>query len=410
MRKKNFLVAGLAVSLLVTMSVGMTSCKDDEPTPTVVENPLDAEAYYITGKVSEGATALAGVKVSTSGAEATTGADGLYQLEVGKKGDYTVSFAKDGYVGVSATATIASDASKRSGVAVVQEMTKANQPVNVKPDQAATVTGGEKSAASLEIPAGAVKVATDITVTEYVAGAKKESAHASLSTINCQPDGLKFEKPVKVAVKNQTSNTIYFSDVKHYVEKDGAWTVAGNATYDAANNMYGTELTSFSNHSFGPTYAASVKGNTTESLGEVVIDNMGNMGPKEGDITVKQKIGWEINGDLNALLKAQFPALSAADIDALVSTIKKAIASTKGSSAGVSESTLSMGKAQVSGDMKMTVKYSAPVKETVGTFNFMYQNKAASFGVPVKNYNGVKTEISYTYGNSHKEHSGGSGK
>lgn len=410
MRKKSLLVAGLAISLLATMSMGMISCSKDDPKPDVVENPLDAEVYYIIGKVSQGTTALEGVKVSAGGSEATTAADGTFQLEVTKKGDYAVAFAKDGYISVSANATIASDAAKRSSVAVLQELTKANAPVTVEPDKEATVSGGEESAASLDIPAGAVKTATDITVTEYVAGAQKEATHASLSTINCQPDGLTFEKPVKVSVKNQTSSTIYFADVVHYVEKNGSWTKSGDAAYDASANAYVTELTSFSNHSFGPSYTAASKGSSSEDLGEVTIDNLGNMSAKDGEIKAKQKMGWTIDGDLSALLKAQFPALTSADIESLVASINSAIASTKGASAGISESTVSMGTAKVSGDTKMTVKLSASVRQTAGTFNFMYQGKPVSFSVPVKTYSGVATQITYQYGSSHTDHSGGTGK
>lgn len=392
------------------MSVGMLSCSKDDPQPAIVENPLDAEAYYIAGKVSEGTTALEGVKVNTAGTETTTGADGTFQLEVTKKGDYVLSFAKDGYIAVSADATIPSDAAKRSSVTVLQALTKANAPVTVEPDKEATVSGGEKSAASLDIPAGAVKTATDITVTEYMAGAKKEESHASLSTINCQPDGLTFEKPVKVSVKNQTSNMICFADVIHYVEKNGAWVKSSDASYDKAANAYVTELTGFSNHSFGPSYAVASRGSSSEDLGEVVIDNLGNMSAKDGDITAKQKMGWTIDGDLNALLKAQFPALSAADIESLAASVSSAIASTKGSTSGVSESAISMGSAKVSGDTKMVMKLSASVVLTTGTFNFLYQDKPASISVPVKTYNGVATQITYQYGASHTDHSGGLGK
>lgn len=410
MKKNNFWAAGLAMSLLATMSVGIISCSEDDPKPTIVENPLDAEVYYIVGKVSQGTAALEGVKVSTTGAEVTTAADGAFQLEVKKKGDYQVSFTKSGFVTVSADATIASDAAKRSSVALLQALTKANAPVSVKPDQEAAVSGGEKSATTLNIPAGAVKAATDITVTEFVPGAKKASTQANLSTINCQPDGLTFEKPVKVIVKSQTSSAIYFADVIHSVEKSGVWTKVGNASYDKASNGYATELTGFSNHSFGPSYTVVAKGSSSEDLGEFVIDNLGNMSSKEGDVTGKQKMGWIIDGDLNALLKAQFPALSATDLENLAASINGAIASTKGVPAGVSESTVSMGKANVSGDMKMTVKFLASVKQTAGTFNFMYQDKPASFSVPVKTYNGVNTQITYQKGSSHADHSGGSGK
>ena len=195
-----------------------------------------------------------------------------------------------------------------------------------------------------------------------------------------------------------------------YVEKNGSWTKSGDAAYDASANAYVTELTSFSNHSFGPSYTAASKGSSSEDLGEVTIDNLGNMSAKDGEIKAKQKMGWTIDGDLSALLKAQFPALTSADIESLVASINSAIASTKGASAGISESTVSMGTAKVSGDTKMTVKLSASVRQTTGTFNFMYQGKPVSFSVPVKTYSGVATQITYQYGSSHTDHSGGTGK
>ena len=76
----------------------------------------------------------------------------------------------------------------------------------------------------------------------------------------------------------------------------------------------------------------------------------------------------------------------------------------------MSESAISMGSAKVSGDTKMVMKLSASVVLTTGTFNFLYQDKPASISVPVKTYNGVATQITYQYGASHTDHSGGLGK
>ena len=50
-----------------------------------------------------------------------------------------------------------------------------------------------------------------------------EGDHASLSTINCTPDGLEFGKDVEVVIKNTTSNAISFADVKHFVEEGNDW-------------------------------------------------------------------------------------------------------------------------------------------------------------------------------------------
>ena len=52
--------------------------------------------------------------------------------------------------------------------------------------------------AELHYSGRAVPEDTEITMTEYVKGAKVEGDHASLSTINCTPDGLEFGKDVEV--------------------------------------------------------------------------------------------------------------------------------------------------------------------------------------------------------------------
>lgn len=245
MKTKSKLFVCLVMCVAVMLGVGLVSCSEDEPTPEVIENPLDAEAYYITGKVSQASTPLEGVTVSTSGSETKSEADGTFQLEVAKKGDYTVSFVKEGFITVSVDTEIESDASKRSSVSIAQELTKASTPVTIKPDTEAVVSGGANSAASLSIPVGAVTEATDITVTEYMKGAKKGDVHASLSTINCQPDGLIFEKSVNIAIKNKMSSAICFSNVVHYVEKDGVWMKESDVSYDPGKNVYATELTGF---------------------------------------------------------------------------------------------------------------------------------------------------------------------
>ena len=126
MKMNKHLVAGMAICLAATVGVGLSSCKKDEPTPVIVENPLDAEVYYIAGKVMAGNNALEGVKVTASNSEATTAADGTFQLEMTSKNDYVVTFEKSGYVTVTAEASFPSDAKKQSVVSLVQELEERN--------------------------------------------------------------------------------------------------------------------------------------------------------------------------------------------------------------------------------------------------------------------------------------------
>ena len=56
MKTNKLWVAALAMMMAASTSVGLVSCSDDDepaPQPEIVTNPLDAEAYYITGIVQK---------------------------------------------------------------------------------------------------------------------------------------------------------------------------------------------------------------------------------------------------------------------------------------------------------------------------------------------------------------------
>ena len=141
MKKKNFWSAVLAMGLAATLSVGFVGCSDDdEPTPEIVtDNPLDKEVYYIAGKVTEGGKSLEGVEVSTSGKSVKTAADGTYQLAMDKVGIYVVTFAKDGYVTVTADAMIPSGTPKQGSISLSQTLTSLAASVTVSADKDAVV-------------------------------------------------------------------------------------------------------------------------------------------------------------------------------------------------------------------------------------------------------------------------------
>lgn len=299
------------------------------------------------------------------------------------------------------------EAKTRSCAMLTQEMAKINLPVSINSNEDVVIIEDGKKLTALHILAGSGNV-TDITITEYLPGAKKTIEQVSLSTVNCLPDGAVFVKPIVAKVKNLTSNRVYFTDVKHFVEKSGSWKETGSLLYDATENMYQTELNGFSNHSFGPKCQVVNDGGSSENLGEVLVDNLGKMSAVETTVTGKYKCGWTMDGDLNALLQAQFPALNEEDISGLSTTIHYAIASTRGSGAGISESSVSMGVAKVSGDMKMTVSFAARLSKSKVVFNLMYLGQPVSIGIPILTYTGVATEITYQYGSSHTDHSGGS--
>ena len=392
------------MGLAATLSVGFVGCSDDdEPTPEIVtDNPLDKEVYYIAGKVTEGGKSLEGVEVSASGKSVKTAADGTYQLAMDKVGTYVVTFAKDGYVTVTADAMIPSGTPKHGSVALSQTLTSLAASVTVSADKDAVVYDERTHVAELHIPAGAVPEDTDITMTEYVKGVKVEGDHASLSTINCTPDGLEFGKDVEVVIKNTTSNAISFADVKHFVEEGNDWKEIGTADFDADRNAYVCSL-SVSNYckiQIGKAHKAIEK-----SLSKLV--EKGKMEAAEQEVNGKQKIGWEIEGDLKQQLSSAFSALSSSDVDKLASQLNTAITSTKGSTAGVEEIPFSLGTAKADGDQKVTIDMKAKKNLSSFSVNFNYQGRVVPFSVKVATYAGVSTTITKEGGASHPGHSGG---
>ena len=210
-----------------------------------------------------------------------------------------------------------------------------------------------------------------------------------------------------MTVKNATSNAISFADVKHFVEDGNAWKEVGMADFDADRNVYACTLDGFSNHSFGPVYSVSDAGSSTENLSTVTIDNLGKMAAAEQEVTGKQKIGWEIQGDLKQLLGSAFSALSSSDLESLANQLNAAITSTKGSTAGVEEIPFSLGTAKVDGDQKVTIDMKAKKNLSSFSVNFNYQGRVVPFSVEIATYAGVSTTITKEGGASHPGHSGG---
>lgn len=181
----------------------------------------------------------------------------------------------------------------------------------------------------------------------------------------------------------------------------------GTADFDADRNVYACTLDGFSNHSFGTVYSESVASSSTEDLSTVTIDNLGKMAAAEQEVTGKQKIGWEIQGDLKQLLGSAFSALSSSDIESLASQLNTAITSTKGSAAGVEEIPFSLGTAKVDGDQKVTIDMKAKKNLSSFSVNFNYQGRVVPFSVEIVTYAGVNTTITKEGGASHPGHSGG---
>lgn len=411
MNLKKMMTVGLALCLGATMGLSVMSCKDDEPTPEIVDNPLDKDVYFIAGRVVADNKALEGVKVSASDVEATTDAQGTFQLELKLKSDYAVTFEKSGYIKVASEISIPKNVKKQSVITVEQELSALNPAVTVTPDAPVTIVEAKEKEMELYLPAGAVKTNTDITITAYKEGTKKSetgTVRASLSTINCEPDGIAFEKPVALRMKNPVTNKVYFAEVKHYVEKGGEWSLAGNADFDG-QAYYVATVNSFSNHSFSVACTSQPSTQKVNDLEPIVIDNLGDMAAKDQKINATVHVGWKIDGVTKDLLKNQLSGLSNADLTELATAVENVLSSMMGGTQGVNEMPLTR-DVKVSGDTKSTVAVSEKISDTAYRIPVVYNNETISLNIPVVKYEYVDLVITTELGESHGGlHSGGTG-
>lgn len=402
MKTKNYWTLCLLAATLVVGGMTFNSCKDDEesPVPEIVENPLEKEAYFITGKVTDGTNPLADATVATGSLSVKTDTDGNYQLEVSKKGSFEVKFEKDGYITIQGEVTIDNKAAKGAMVSYSQTLTKKAEPVKVDPEKESKVT--PDATLDVTIPAGAVKEETEVTMTPFVPAADKEAQKAaekavssgtttpvtvttsmSLASIDCEPDGLKFEKPVEVKLKaSEAAGGVYFTQARHFVNGVDN----GAAGYDAASRSYVIMLDGFSVHEVKVSTNLSVSA-SPESLYSEVIDNIGKTAPVLQKITFKAKQGWKI------------VSKSAGVTGDIESKLMAAVTNTLSSEEGVSETEITK-EVAVSGDVKMTISYD----QSVVSYTFSVETSAGTESIVAKKYDTVSQRIEKVNGNMKPEH------
>ena len=205
----------------------------------------------------------------------------------------------------------------------------------------------------------------------------------SLASINCEPDGLKFEKPVEVKLKaSEAAGGVYFTKARHYVNGVDN----GTANYDASSNSYVITLNGFSVHEVKVATDLSVSA-ANESLHSEVIDNIGKTAPVSKKITFKVKQGWKIaskstgvTGDVEAKLMA-------------------AVTNTLSSKEGVSETEMEK-EVAVSGDVKMTVAYS----QSLVSYTFAVETSAGTESIVAEKYDAVSQSIEKVNGTMKPDH------
>lgn len=304
--KKNVLFSLLAVAVVGVMIMVSSCSKNEEfPVPEEVEDVVASE-YYISGIVTESGSVLSGVAVSSGDATATTDTDGTYTLTVETVGSLSVTFEKDDYVTISATAVFADDVSAGSTVFLLQAMSKTRTSTEVTSSGTTIdVTIDESESATTEntltvvIPENALTETTDITITPISVAlsttfVEEESSTgmASLFSMNCTPSGTTFETPITVSLPSSDSD-YYFTDMQHYVQDGSEWVYVDDATFDSTSGAYQISMSSFSNHTF-VAEISSVSVTSIDELSSEEYDNLGTTKSTTEDFTYDAKQGCEV--------------------------------------------------------------------------------------------------------------------
>lgn len=418
MRKKLFLSASI---LAICMScVYFISCASDEPSPEEVDDTLKNEMYFVSGRVSHKQLPLDGVLVKVDGVEqqATTTADGNYQLFLKKKGDYSVRFQKDDFIEIATIVRFDEQAPNRSSIIVSPEMTKRNPGIEVNPDDEIEITDPSGRAVLRLMRSIAEK--TDVSLTLFNElpalystsnSLKAEPSGVAYATVFIEPKGMELTKASTLLMNKQTSDAMAFSLMDLYERQpDNSWKKLTGVTFDKSRNAYTCEVMNFSSYSLRiPYLIENVSEVTTTHLNsKIEIDNCGNMRAKKGiEIQVKQRCGWEFVSDVPTEIRTIFPAISEKDVDALSVVINDEITSLLNESEGYYDLPVVLSTVDVSGNS--TFLYENYAKQTTQTYvlNITYKGTPYRLPVVIKRYSGMEEKYSET---SCYQHSGGQGQ
>lgn len=404
--------------LLAATGMGLGSCSisDNEKTPEQVEDPILSKVqYYIEGKVSDGNKGVAGVTVSTTGYDAvTTDNDGVFQLIVDEASEYTIGFAKEGYLNTSANANL-TGLDNRAVVAMTISMSPKAEAVTVPAETNVIIEPGSLTEATDDgeislinevgayVPNEAVEGGTDVSMTAYipesnVSQTTQGNVSSPVSAIYVETANgditATAENPVILAVNNPSSNTATrFNKMTVYktsatATKADARQSLGDAHYDAATNSYQLVLTSGKlegAYEFHVNSTRALGQQATEVLKEGTVDNSGSYEAKNDiPLSYQARAGWSYNSPIDT---------------ELAQLIKNAIEANEGS-----ESTFSIShdvKTSVSG--RSILYWKAIGKNQNITYTF--QLTTGNYKVELTKYLGVDIEYKVVDAN---QHSGGS--
>lgn len=404
--------------LLAAAGLGMGSCSDEEKTPEQVEDPIMSNVqYYIEGMVSDGNAGVAGVTVSTTGYDdVTTDANGVFQLIVKEAAEYTIGFAKDGYLNTSATANLKGQ-ENRAVVALTVSMTQKAETVSVpadtnviiEPGKVTEATGDEEVSSISEvgayIPNEAVEGGTEVSMTSYVpesdveATAQGEISSAVTAVYVETANGsitATEENPVILAVNNPTSNDTRFANMTVYKVEAPATRAEehqalGEAAYDATTNTYQLVLTSGNlegSYEFHVSSTRTLGNETTEVLNEGTVDNSGSYEAQNNiPLTYEAKAGWSFNSTIDS---------------ELAPLIKNAIEANEGS-----ESIFSISRDVTTSLSGKSILYWKAIGKSQ-TITYTFELNTGDYKVELTKYTGVSFEYKVIEANQHSGGTSGS--
>ena len=404
--------------LLAAAGLGMGSCSDEEKTPEQVEDPIMSNVqYYIEGMVSDGNAGVAGVTVSTTGYDdLTTDANGVFQLIVKEAAEYTIGFAKDGYLNTSATANLKGQ-ENRAVVALTVSMTQKAETVSVpadtnviiEPGKVTEATGDEEVSSISEvgayIPNEAVEGGTEVSMTSYVpesdveATAQGEISSAVTAVYVETANGsitATEENPVILAVNNPTSNDTRFANMTVYKVEAPATRAEehqalGEAAYDATTNTYQQVLTSGNlegSYEFHVSSTRTLGNETTEVLNEGTVDNSGSYEAQNNiPLTYEAKAGWSFNSTIDS---------------ELAPLIKNAIEANEGS-----ESIFSISRDVTTSLSGKSILYWKAIGKSQ-TITYTFELNTGDYKVELTKYTGVSFEYKVIEANQHSGGTSGS--
>jgi len=306
--KRSFLSTMLMASFCITASL-LYSCSDDEPTPIPVEpeeetaegatTEMNENVYYVSGYVTDTSsvtTPIADATVTYGSLTQKTDEKGFYTVKVSpSESVYKFKFSKEDRVSVSVIKNI--DKTKPIGTTFMlsAKLTPKAAPITVKVDSAlnANISGNT----TVDIPANALKEETNINLTEIDATINNDidasdilstgtagqaiETNETLVTIDCEPEGLVFDKPVVITFK---ADKTFGATASHMKQKaDGTWEKIHDAIYNDAKGGYEITLDGFSCHavSVKATFTPGTKVST--EIYNNTFENIGN--PKALDIS-----------------------------------------------------------------------------------------------------------------------------